>query len=392
MSQAYAEVHWFTASLAGRAISFASKPGLPGWDRITPAETLLAEHTYLPERGKCLALGCGHGAVSAALAGYRPDVEFWANDSNFIALQMCAATLQANRVENVHIHAGIDLPDGQEKALDAVLVTLPKGRALARRWLALAYAGLRPGGQIYLAGANDQGIQTSIKDAQALFGNGKVLAYKKGNRVACFTQLEMPPSRPVWLDEPGVAPGTWIEFTADTPQGSLDLCSLPGTFSSQRLDPGTALLLEHLQLEGAGRALDLGCGCGILGIVMARLGASAVDLLDVNLLAVAAANENLHRQQIANARAFPGDALNTVAGNSYSLIASNPPFHAGQAVDYKMTRAFIQGAYQALEPGGRLMLVANRFIRYDRWMDELFGNIQAIAQTRQYHVLQSRRV
>jgi 16S rRNA (guanine1207-N2)-methyltransferase len=123
----------------------------------------------------------------------------------------------------------------------------------------------------------------------------------------------------------------------------------------------------------------------------ARLGAAWVDLVDVDVSAVAAANENCARNMIPNARACPSDVLGFFQGERYDLILSNPPFHAGKQIEYGITQTFIAHAHRILNPGGKLVLVANRFIRYDRLMKDIFGSIERLAETGKYHVLESVR-
>ena len=70
-------------------------------------------------------------------------------------------------------------------------------------------------------------------------------------------------------------------------------------------------------------------------------------------------------------------------------MATNPPFHLGKAVDYEVARAFIEGARQALKPGGRFYLVANQFIRYDQLLRVSFARVTCVAETRSYRVWRS---
>jgi 16S rRNA (guanine1207-N2)-methyltransferase len=52
-----------------------------------------------------------------------------------------------------------------------------------------------------------------------------------------------------------------------------------------------------------------------------------------------------------------------------------------------VARVFIDGAHNILKPGGRLVLVANRFIRYDQVIREVFGGVERLAETSKYWVL-----
>jgi 16S rRNA (guanine1207-N2)-methyltransferase len=380
----------FTATLHGQTLQIVSKPGLSNWDRVTPATVLLAETVEAAPDARILQLGCGHGAVGVALARQVPDGHVVLMDIDFIALTMAGQTLEANGVANAQVQPAISvLPDGAG-AFDAVAMELPKGRKLARRWLVEAQAALKPGGALYLAGANEQGIQPAIQDAAALFGGAVVLRYKKGNRVARAARAAPPAGRPEWAGEAGIAPGTWREFEVGVRGHVFRLRSLPGVFAfDDDLDEGTRLLLDHLEVvPGAQAVLDVGCGYGIIGLVAARLGAGHVELVDVNLLAIASARENIAGNAISNAEAFLSDAFSAVGDKRYDLIASNPPFHTGKSVDYAVAQAFIEHARSTLKPGGRLLLVANKFIRYDQLMRTTFNAVECLVETNKYHVLQ----
>jgi 16S rRNA (guanine1207-N2)-methyltransferase len=393
----YANPVRLTFHLNGQEITVYSKPGLPDWRQLTSATALLAEHALVPPDARVLLLGSRNGAAAAVLARRLTSGELWIMDNSAIALSLTSATLQANRLGNARISWEIDLPQNQNSAFDAALIELPKGRQLARRWLVLAWYALHPGGALYLSGANELGIQSAIRDATGLFGPGAILDYKKGSRIARFTRPAGPSPSPDWFHENGVAPRTWFEFEAHTPLGVLSLYSLPGVFSYDRLDDATRLLLSQIQISApdisatdnsvTGRLLDLGCGYGILGLVAAGMGAAQVDLVDSNLLAVAAARQNIRRLGLTNARALPGDVLDPLAGQTYTRIVTNPPFHAGKGVDYQTAAAFIQQSWAALPPGGELLLVANLFIRYEKLMEGLFSQVSLAAQDNRYRVL-----
>lgn len=376
--------------VGAQVIPVITKPGLADWRRLSPAASLLAEYALFPPDARALLVGSGHGAAAVILAQRLPRGELWIMDQNAIALEMTTATLQANRLPDVRIHWGTNLPDNQNGAFDAVAMEMPKGRKLAQRWLTMAWTALRPGGIFYLAGANDLGVQSVIRDAAGLFGQCVILDYQKSHRVARFTRpAGTPADPPAWLYEPGISPGTWIELEVETPTSTLQLLSLPGVFSCDRLDDATRLLLGQIDVSPDDRVADLGCGYGVLGLFAARMGAAQVDLLDANLLAVAAAGENIRRLGLGNARALPSDVLSAVRQQTYTRILTNPPFHAGKGVDYQIAAEFIRQSWAALEPGGELLLVANRFIRYEKMMTGIFHEVAVKAEDGRYRVLKA---
>jgi 16S rRNA (guanine1207-N2)-methyltransferase len=364
-----------------------SKPGLPGGQEVGDAAALAAELIVAAPDERVLLLGCGHGALGVALARQLDGGQLALSDPSLIALRMAARTLEANGVAGATVSPALSRLPGEAGMLDRVVILAPQSRALARRWLVEAHGLLRPGGALNIAGANAGGIQSLIADAAALFGAAGVLGYRRGCRVGEALRRAEAPSPPPWGLAPGIAPGSWIRVPAELPGGPVELASLPGVFSADRLDPGTALLLQHGGLGPGMRVLDAGCGYGPIGVAAARLGAAQVDMLDVNLLAVAAAAENIARLGLPNAAALPSDALEAAAGRRYDLVISNPPFHAGKAVDTVMADAFFAQARALLAPGGRLALVANRFLPYERRLAPLFSRVELAGESRSYKVL-----
>jgi 16S rRNA (guanine1207-N2)-methyltransferase len=134
----------------------------------------------------------------------------------------------------------------------------------------------------------------------------------------------------------------------------------PGVFSARGLDDGTRLLLDHLDLSGAGLIADLGCGAGPIGIAAARLAPTAhVHLLDEHLRAVDAARENVRLNGVRNAEVFLSDLFSAVGGTRYSHVLSNPPARLGN----DFLAELVHAALTHLAPGGALWLVVVSNVR-----------------------------
>ena len=385
----YYQTHEISLSLAGETVRVVTKPGLPAWDQVTPAEILLAEHVDLTTPARYLLFGAHHGALAVALARRFPQGDLLVVDPGYIALQMTSRTLSANTIQNARVSAESSLLPAQQDSFAAVLMVLPKGRRLARRWLVETYPLLSSDGTFYLAGANSEGIQSVIQDAGEVFGKSSILDYRKGNRVARFRKGQVSQSLPGWASEPGCLPGTWRQFDINIRGVDLHIRSLPGVFSYDRLDDGTRLLIDHLEVLPGSQVLDFGCGYGVLGLYAALSGAAHVDMVDDHLDAVACAQENIRLNGLHTAQAFPGDGLDWARDQHYDLVVSNLPFHTGKEVDYGASQALIAGLPHLLKPGGQLVIVANRFIRYESLMEQAFGNVVVLARTGKYHVLKS---
>ncbi|MHB0935217.1 MAG: class I SAM-dependent methyltransferase [Armatimonadota bacterium] len=128
-----------------------------------------------------------------------------------------------------------------------------------------------------------------------------------------------------------------------------------GVFSRGHTDPGSEEIIKGMDLTGASRILDLGCGYGIIGITAAKLAPSAhVVMTDPNERAVELARQNMQTNGVQNAEVRQGSGLEPVAGETFDVILTNPPIRAGNAVVFGL----IADAAKHLNPGGRFYLVA----------------------------------
>src|SRR4051812_3558891 len=102
---AYYQARTFSATLGEQAITIISKPGIPDWDCVSPAQQLLAE-VVKPAADACMLLvGCGPGALGAVLARQASRGQVALLDSSWIALAMAERTLLANRIMNARVHS-----------------------------------------------------------------------------------------------------------------------------------------------------------------------------------------------------------------------------------------------------------------------------------------------
>ncbi len=373
--------------LGGVPLEVYTLPGLPDWELVFPSAGLIAENVKINPTDHVLLLGCHQGALAAYLQRNLPAGQLSISDQNITAIEMTRLTLSVNKLPPAEMLTGVDQTAEVDQKFNAVIIQIPKGRLLSRRWLVQAYNALALSGNLYLVGSNRWGIESVIKDAQSLFGRGRILAYKKGNRLAHFSKRLHEVPEPDWAHAAGIEPHTWVEFSIPIEGLSYPIRSLPGIFSFDHLDAGTEMLLVTVQIPPGAKVLDAGCGYGIIGLFAAIKGAGMVHLIDNNLLALAACRETLSINNISNAQVFAGDLLNPLLPDKYDLILSNPPFHSGMAVDYQIAQSMIEASHQALNPGGHLVIVANRFIRYDRLIKEIYGNITILAESGKFHLL-----
>lgn len=169
-----------------------------------------------------------------------------------------------------------------------------------------------------------------------------------------------------------------------------------GVFSRDRLDLGTKLLVESIELSGVEAPLDLGCGYGPIGLAIAReRPAVTVYMSDLNRRATELAAENAALNKIGNVVLRQGDGFRPwqdlyTDGFRFDCVVINPPLRAGKET---VLRLFTE-ARDHLRPGGKLWAVirTNQGAKtYLRSLEEIFGSAQTAAIQSGYRVLLARK-
>jgi 16S rRNA (guanine1207-N2)-methyltransferase len=142
-----------------------------------------------------------------------------------------------------------------------------------------------------------------------------------------------------------------------------------GTFSPLRLDVGTEVLLDHLELvPKGGNILDLGCGWGPIALNLAKTSPQAkIWAVDVNnrsleLTAMNAKTIGLTNIQTATPEEVPADL-------KYQGIWSNPPIRVGK----KELHALLLSWLPRLEKNAAAYLVVQKNLGSDslqKWLTE----------------------
>jgi len=151
-----------------------------------------------------------------------------------------------------------------------------------------------------------------------------------------------------------------------------ELSGHSGTFSKDGLDKGSEFLLETLYRAPLGtKILDLGCGTGPIGLILAKADPKRhVTLCDVNLRALDCAKENATNLGILPQVEIVESDCYTNIDSIYDTIVSNPPIRAGKKVTY----AFYDGAPSHLVAGGRLIVV----VRRKQGADSVYAHLQTL--------------
>jgi 16S rRNA (guanine1207-N2)-methyltransferase len=142
-----------------------------------------------------------------------------------------------------------------------------------------------------------------------------------------------------------------------------------------------ALIYEDLQ----GKVLDLGCGYGVIAVVLKSVFPDIEAIAsDVNPRALELAEKNAAKNGAA-VRLISSDGFAAIE-ETFDVIVTNPPIRTGKAVIYAM----FEDAYKHLSEDGRFYAVIRRKQGAESAMDklaEVFGSCDLIDRGKGYWVL-----
>jgi 16S rRNA (guanine1207-N2)-methyltransferase len=178
----------------------------------------------------------------------------------------------------------------------------------------------------------------------------------------------------------------------------FEFYSAPGVFSSTRIDTGTLVLLKKAEIPISGRILDLGCGIGIIGIVL-YVENSQIEphFLDINSRATDLTRRNVEKYHIPNASIFTGDCLVLLEDNNirYNAIYYNPPIRLGK----KIYLEHILKATHYLTPNGFMQIVIKKklgapsaYSFLDTNLDKAFFEMKVLGKNSGYWIFEIRKL
>ena len=186
------------------------------------------------------------------------------------------------------------------------------------------------------------------------------------------------------------------EWPASVPGGpKLTFASYPGCFCHRRLDEGGLALAEVVCRELPNlpnlHLLDMGCGCGLVGLLVAtRIPCSpfpvpcSLTLVDSHSRAVEAARENAARFGVPTEVILSDSGTPARMDGTFDVFVGNPPYYS----DYRIAEVFLETAVRALKPGGVCYQVVKNAANLEPVQARFFPSVEVIRR-RGYAVLKS---
>lgn len=195
-------------------------------------------------------------------------------------------------------------------------------------------------------------------------------------------------------DNPGRVRDFSAKWFASVPGGPrVEFTSFPGCFCHRRSDEGGLALAEVVAADlrrrdnpaAAARLLDMGCGSGLVGFLVA----SAVEnvslaMVDSHSRAIEAARLNAGNLGLAPQFFLSADGTPAELDGTFDVFAGNPPYYS----DYRIADIFLETAARALKKGGVCYTVVKNDAGLRPVQERWFPSVEVVHR-RGYCVLRS---
>ncbi|WP_409523755.1 class I SAM-dependent methyltransferase [Nitrincola sp. MINF-07-Sa-05] len=275
--------------------------------------------------------------------------------------------------------------DGQFHSL---VYRISKEKPLVHHIINQSFRLLRESGTLILIGDKNEGIKTFARKAAQHLGGTLREQKLAGNLWQCtLTRAD---------DTFGKQPLDDQSYTQLRPivAGDMHFISKPGLYGWQKIDQGSAYLVEQLpsmikqSLPLHGSLLDLGCGFGYLALATAGSDTQVV-CTDNNAAALLACRANLDNAGLKSIviASDAGDCLH----EPVDTLLCNPPFHTGFTTSGDLTDKFLAAAARLLNPEGVACFVVNLHIPLERKAQKWFDRVDLHSDNGHFKLITLRK-
>lgn len=321
-----------------------------------------------------LVLGNRTGVLAMMAAHYHPGLAAIVSSLDIYHHHAVERNLLRNPTSGVTSRCEPYTPE--QNFFDAVCLQISKGTTsneLILDLLQQCHQSLKMGGRCFVT--IEEEAPWVAEHTKKFFGNCSIRGQKKNSTLLMAQKKNELKELKVYQ----------AEFTMTIPQGlPVTLATLPGVFAHRRVDPGAQALAEVAVSHPNDFILDMGCGCGSIGISLAKNQPTAsVCFVDSHSRATTITQQNCFANGIQNYSVILSDQ-GVPPPPRFTLFVGNPPYYSHD----RITDFFIRTAFDSLLLGGRAYIVAKNAAHHLDYMQKLFGNAEMIHR-RSYQIVKS---
>ena len=269
-------------------------------------------------------------------------------------------------------------------SFDGVLYRVSKERATSHHVINQSVKILKPRASLVLAGEKNDGLKSYVKQAGKLFSN-PVNAEKNGTAYIASIALNA-------TENDLLSDKNYPQLRSIQLSDNLCLQSKPGIFGWDKIDRGSAFLIDHLphflsSFKNAPQTLlDLGCGYGYIALSASQYGFNRLLATDNNAAAILAAQKNLDALINIESSVLATDAGDGI-DEQFDTILCNPPFHSGFSIDDQLAVKFLSQTQRLLNRSGQALFVVNTFIPLEHKAKSFFERIDVVANNGSFKLI-----
>lgn len=327
-----------------------------------------------PKPERLLVMGNRTGALAMMAADYHPGLAATVSSLDCYHHHAVERNLQRNNAPKVASLCLAYVPE--RNFFDAVCLQISPGTTpneLILDLLQQSHLALKMGGRCFVA--TEEEVPWITDHIRKFFGNCSIRGQRRHSTLLMARKNNELESLKVYQ----------AAFTMTVPKGlPVTLTTIPGVFSHRRVDTGALALAEVAITHPDDAILDMGCGCGSIGISLAKNQPTAsVCFVDSHARATTITRQNCIDNGIANFSVILSDE-GIQPPPRFTLVVGNPPYYSHD----RITDFFIRTAFDALLPGGRAYFVAKTATHHLEYMQKLFGNAECVHR-RGYQIAKS---
>ena len=270
----------------------------------------------------------------------------------------------------------IEIPEVMQ-SFDTVLLAAPKNQIETQYLMARALQVLKPGGLLIVAAENKAGGSRLVKNFEH-FGLNNIQSESRNKARAVWTRCEN-------FDEDTVKKALSDGAMQSVLDGQFQ--SQPGVYGWDKIDQGSALLLDNLPDDLKGKGADFGCGYGFLAkAVTQKSKVKSLTCMDADARALEACRQNVEGLNYEWA-----DLTREIFPNAFDFIVMNPPFHEGKKTDITLGEKFIVNAAQSLKRKGSLYMVGNKHLPYENILNDKFFKVEKLFEGQGFKVFKAEK-
>jgi len=356
--------------------AFRTRDGLLSTDEIRSAPIALLDYVAVQPDDDILVVDGNYGVLGVILADLAPNGNTVVTETSARAAETCRKNAERNGIENLTVELTSDISSLEDEFDLAVYAPKPFSPVdVVNERIAEASTRLSSGGKFYISGAKSDGITRFSDTLSDLLTEVNRLGIVEACHVYCGTKSEAVKQKQ-YLEE--------HEFRASVGDYTCRFLTVPGLFSWQSLDEGTKALLENVTVPDKARVLDCCCGYGAIGAFVGARTDCRLWATDDDIVATTYARRNLERNGVSPETVATGDGTDAVATNTFDIVLSNPPTHAGRGVTQKL----FSGIHEVLAGDGAAYFVANEIMNYEEKLSQDFEfSASVIAEAGKYNII-----